>query len=297
LFRIRQVFWAESLFGKIRTSKIKWFETNGDMMVFMKHSKWSQIIFFGIINLSGIIIFSSAIGQTIIFSSKEPLDFPKMSNEQWVKEMDGPFNGMRFFYDKEELEILKSNAQLTVEQLETFQKCYSAFAKVQGAAKESSVEERNLTDEEKEILAEKRVKKAEEELLSQVPEFRKALGTKDIDIREWLIEGNYIFGVVTLSWEDRQKKGVPDPENYSLEMIKNIKKSDFYNEYVLQKCTSFKKQSDFDAFLSRHEFEIKDRAICEICGQFIEFPVSEDKTSLKPLISKRKKVLQELLSL
>jgi hypothetical protein len=80
-------------------------------------------------------------------------------------------------------------------------------------------------------------------------------------------------------------------------MIKGIKISDFYNKYVFQKSTSFKKRSDFDAFLSRHESEIKDRVVFEICGQFIQLGVSEDKTSIKALMSKRKKALQELLSL
>jgi hypothetical protein len=132
----------------------------------MKHSKWSQMIFIGII------IFSSAIGQTISPTAiKEPLDYSKMSNEQWVKEMKS-FYGMRFFYTKEELEILKSNVQLTDEQLDAFQKCFSAFA---------------------------------EGRLSQVPEYRKALGTKDIDVREWIIEGSYIFGTITLAWEGRVK--------------------------------------------------------------------------------------------
>lgn len=225
-----------------------------------------------------------------------PLVLSSLSDEQWVKEMDGLFNVLRYLCDEDELKIMKVQVGLTDKQMEALKKYQAAFTHTNTAAKSSTIGEKNLSAQERDKLADSRYEKALKEQILEAHEFRKIIGLKDFDLKEWGIESGTIFENATNALWSRKKNGYPDPDFFSEETLKEIRVSKFYNDYLSFKKNEIKDPGEFDSFVTRHETQIKEQAALEVCGQSIQFAAFENKNLVKALMAKRNQHLQTLLN-
>jgi hypothetical protein len=242
-------------------------------------------------------ILTQANGQESTPSQIKPsADLSKLSDEQWVKEMDGIYFLLRYLDDEDELKIIKVQVGLTDEQMEAFKKYRTAYTYTNTAAKNTTADDWRVSVQEREKRAGVRYEKARQEQIQQAHEFRKIIGSKDVDLREWGMESWIFFVEATNALEARKKSGYPDSEIFSRNMLQKIKTSNFYKNYLAFKEKEFKSDIEFNSFVLRHESQLQDRAAFEVCGESVQFGAFENKKLSKDYAGKRKEIFQKLIT-
>jgi hypothetical protein len=117
---------------------------------------------------------------------------------------------------------------------------------------------------------------------------RSQLGSKDMDLVNWLLEENYIHSSV---WKMASRKELDDESTASTQIIKNLEGSDFFKSYQEEKSKEFSNPVDRDGFFHNHGSYLEKR----IAYHILSFKSSEyqKQNRWNEFLDKKKEIVQE----